>query len=314
MDKKEKYKYLTGVIAPIVTPWTDDGRLDEGEFRKQVRFVLDAGVHGISPCGSTGEGAMVHDDERNRMIQICKEENHNGVPVVAGIIRHSTRDAVKAGKEAKKAGADALMITPIQYLGGTDADGNYRFYKAISDEVEMPIIIYNVIPQNEIKPEVAYRLLDIENVIGIKQSVGGVHAFMQMRIKCGKKGFIYAATDELMYTTYELGADGAIAAILCLFPELCVKLWDLNKTGKNREALKLQEMIYPIWMNIIGAQFPRRLKAALYCIGRGCGKSLSPLDEASKEEFRQINEAVRPYLAYEASFKKTHTFMKGAKA
>ncbi|MGI6622722.1 MAG: dihydrodipicolinate synthase family protein [Acetivibrionales bacterium] len=303
MTKKEKYKHLTGIIAPVVTPWTKDEKLDEEAFRKQVRFIIDAGVHGISPAGSTGEGAMVRDEERNRMIQIIKEENHNNIPIVAGIIRHSTRDAVKAAIEAKAEGANALMITPIQYLGGTDAEGNYRFYKAISDAVDLPIIIYNVVPQNEITPEDAYHLLDIENVIGIKQSVGGIHAFMQMKTKCGDKGLMYAATDELMYTTYELGADGAIAAILGLFPALCVKLWDLKEEGNSKEALKLQEMIYPIWMNIIGSQFPRRLKAALECIGRGCGESLSPLNAASEEEFEQIKAAVQPYLEYERSLK-----------
>lgn len=303
MTKREKFKYLCGIIAPVVTPWTEDGEMDEAEFRKQVRFIMDTGVHGISPCGSTGEGSAIHNDERNRMIRICKEENHNNIPIVAGIICPSTRDAVKASLEAKEAGADALMITPIQYLGGTDAEGNYRFYKSISDAVGLPIIVYNVVPQNEIKPDVAFRLLDIEYVVGIKQSCGGVHAFMQMKVKCCEKGLMYAATDELMYTTYELGADGAIAAILGLFPSLCVKLWDLKEAGESREALKLQEMIYPIWMNIIGAQFPRRLKAALQCIGRPCGKGLSPLDEASEEEFKQINEAVQPYLAYERSLK-----------
>jgi len=298
MTKREKYKYLTGIIAPVVTPWTKDETLDEEACRKQVRFILDAGVHGISPAGSTGEGSMVSDDERNRMIRIIKEENHNNVPVVAGIIRHSTRDAVKAAKEAKEAGADALMITPIQYLGGTDGDGNYRFYKAISDAVDLPIIIYNVVPQNEITPDMAYRLLDIENVIGIKQSCGGIHGFMAMKAKCGNKGLMYAATDELMYTTFELGADGAIAAILGLFPDLFVKMWNLKEEGKSEEALKIQEMIYPVWMKIIGAQFPRRMKAALECIGRGYGESLSPLNRATEEEYEQIKTALQPYFEF----------------
>lgn len=304
MNKREKYGYLHGIIAPVITPWTRDERLDEDAFRKQVRFILDAGVHGISPAGSTGEGCMVHDDERNRMIEICREENDRGVPIVAGIIRHSTRDAVKAAREAKEHGADALMITPIQYLGGTDGDGNFRFYQAISDAVDLPIIVYNVVPQNEIKPEVAERLLDIERVVGIKQSCGGVHAFMAMKARCGHKGLMFAATDELMYTTYEMGADGAIAAILGLFPELCVKLWNLKDSGDNREALRLQEMIYPIWMNIIGAQFPRRLKAALDCIGRPCGESMAPLNRASEEEYAQIRAAVQPYLEYQRSLGK----------
>ncbi|HWS43170.1 MAG TPA: dihydrodipicolinate synthase family protein [Pseudoflavonifractor sp.] len=304
MTKREKYRHLTGVIAPVITPWTAEGTLDEDSFRTQVRFILDAGVHGISPAGSTGEGAMVRDEERVRMLEIIREENHSRIPVVAGVIRHSTRDAVKAALEAKAAGADALMITPIQYLGGTDDDGNYRYYDEISRQVGLPIIIYNVVPQNEISPDLAARILDgVENVVGIKQARGGICGFMAMKNRCGEKGLMYAATDEMMYTAYELGADGAIAAILGLFPALCVKLWDLNAAGEREEALRLQEMIYPIWMKIIGSQFPRRMKAALEFIGRGCGEALAPLCGASPEERREIEAAVQPYLAYERSLK-----------
>ena len=193
------------------------------------------------------------------------------IPIVAGIIRHSTRDAIKAAREAKQHGADALMITPIQYLGGTDADGNYRFYEAISDAVDLPIIIYNVVPQNEIKPEVAFRLLDIQNVIGVKQSCGGVHEFVQMKTLCGERADVRRDGRTDMYDV-QLGADGAI--------------WrDAGCSGALREALGPQEAGdsreeigtghgSPDLDDIIGAQFPRRLKAIRYR-QRGCGEPVA---------------------------------------
>lgn len=299
MTKREKYRYLRGIIAPVVTPFTDEGILDEGAFRAQAKFIMEAGVHGISPGGSTGEGCAIHDDERVRMIEIIMEENKRHIPIVAGIIRHSTRDAIKAGFECASAGADALMITPLQYLGGTDAAGNYRYYEAISNAVKLPIIIYNVVPQNVVTPESAYEMLrGIEHVVGIKQSAGGVHSFMAMIGKCGAEGMIYAATDELPYTTYEMGADGEIAAILGLFPELSVRIWDLHEQGAVAEGLKLQKLVYDIWMCIIGPQFPRRLKAALECIGRGCGGALAPLGRSPEDEYAQIKAALLPYFQY----------------
>ena len=299
MNKREQYSYLYGIIAPVVTPYNEDGTFNSDEFRKQAQFIMDAGVHGISPGGSTGEGCAIHDDERNEMIRIIKEENTRNIPIVAGIIRHSTRDAIKAAREAKEAGADALMITPIQYLGGTDADGNYRYYDAISEAVDLPIIIYNVIPQNEVKPDDAYRMLKgIKNLVGIKQSRGSIDGFAAMYEKCHEEGLIFAATDEMPENTYLMGADGEIAAILGLFPELSVKIWDLHKEGKYQEAMDLQRMVYTVWMSITGSQFPRRLKAALECIGRGCGGALAPLGRASDEEFEQIRNALKPYLEY----------------
>ncbi|MCX7027160.1 MAG: dihydrodipicolinate synthase family protein [Spirochaetes bacterium] len=300
MTKREEYAYLSGIIAPVVTPFTDGGALDEDAFRAQAKFIMNAGVQGISPGGSTGEGCAIHDEERVRMIEIIKEENDRNIPIVAGIIRHSTRDALKAGLECRKAGASALMVTPIQYLGGTDMDGNYRYYQAISDVVQMPVIIYNVVPQNIVSPESAYEMLrGIEYLLGIKQSTGGVHSFMAMQQKCGREGMIYAATDELPYTTYEMGADGEIAAILGLFPELSVKIWNLYKQGKAEEGIRLQRLVYNVWMSITGSQFPRRLKAALDCIGRGCGGALAPLGYASETEYTQIRNALKPYFEYE---------------
>ena len=299
MNKRERFQHLKGIIAPVITPFDEDENLDEARFRTLVRYILDAGVHGISPGGSTGEGCAIRAEERVRMIGIIREENREGIPIVAGIICHSTRDAVSASLQAKESGADALMVTPLQYLGGTDDDGNYQYYQAISESVGLPIIIYNVIPQNEITPELCERLLDIDYVVGIKQSRGGVGGFMDMKLRCGEKGLIYAALDELPYTTYELGADGEIAAILGLFPAMSMKIWNLYQQGAVQEGLRLQQVLYTIWRSITGSQFPRRMKAALQCLGIDAGISLSPLCGASQKELAEIKEAVALYRKHE---------------
>lgn len=281
-----------GIISPIITPFNDEERLDVRTFRKEFKYLSGTDIHGISPGGSTGEGNLLRDEELVRMIEVIQEENTRHIPVVAGIIKHSTRDAILTGLKAKKAGADALMVTPIQYLGGTDDKGNYEYYDRISESVGLPIIIYNVIPQNEIKPELFYRMLDIPNVFGIKQSVGGIQAFYEMKIVCGDKGHIYSATDDMLYTTFDLGADGAIAAILTLFPEYCVKMWDAYIAGDHKTALVLQNKIYPVWNKIKGPQFPRRIKEALKQVGREVGRACSPLLEASEEEKSAISDAL----------------------
>lgn len=281
-----------GIISPIITPFDRDEKLDEKVFRKEARYLLSTGIHGISPGGSTGEGNLIHDDEFARMIEIIQEENTRKIPVVAGIIKASTRDAIVSGLKAKKAGADALMITPIQYLGGTDDNGNYEFYDRISETVGLPIVIYNVVPQNTISTKLFYRMTDIPNILGIKQSVGGIQAFYDMKINCGHKAYIYAATDDMLYSTFDLGADGAIAAILSLFPEYSVKIWDATLAGDRKTALELQNKIYPVWNKITGPQFPRRLKEAMNQRGRAVGIACSPLSDASPEEKQSIHEAL----------------------
>jgi len=273
---------LHGVIPPALTTFTVDDTLDKDKYRAQVRYLLDAGVHGISPGGSTGEGAALTDDELAAMISIMTEENHAEVPIVAGVIRSSTRDAVRTGKAARDAGAHALMVTPTFYnVLVPDDDGNLAYYEAISDQVGLPIVIYNVVPQNEVSPALFSRLLGVEHVVGIKQSVGGIGAMYDMEVTCGDRGLVFAATDEMLASCFTLGADGAISAILSLFPRLSVKMWDLTQAGMPAEALAIQNTLFPVWKIIRGPQFPTRMKAATKILGRDCGHSRSPMSAVS---------------------------------
>ena len=284
--KGENFK---GIIAPVISPFDANDKLDEAIFRKEVKYLLKTGIHGISPGGSTGEGAALSANELARMVEIIREENHAGIPIVAGVIRNSTRDAIETGLAAKKAGADALMVTPTSYnVLVPDDDGNYEYYNRISAAVGLPIIIYNVVPQNEIKPHLFTRLLEIENVIGIKQSCGGIDGFYKMQLANGDKGMVYSATDEMLYSTFDLGACGAIAAILTIFPQYCIEMWDCVQKGNNRRARELQDKIYPIWRQIAGPQFPRRVKQVLRMLGRETGLCRSPIMEAPLAEREKL--------------------------
>lgn len=292
-----KNNKLKGIIAPVVTPFDSNEELDENSFRREVRYLLNAGIHGISPGGSTGEGCAITDDELCRMVEIIQEENTFQIPVVVGIIRHSTKAAVKASLLAKKAGATALMVTPISYLGGTDDKGNVEFYRRISEETGMPVIVYNVIPQNEIKPYVFSEILDkCPNVIGIKQSVGGIQAMLDMKLVCGDRANIYAATDDMLYTSFELGADGAIAAIITVFPQECIEMWNAAVSGDFKTGIDLQNKLYPIWNKIKAARFPRGIKEALNFMGRSVGIPRSPVSECTKFEAEEIREIMRQYM------------------
>ena len=278
-----------GIISPLVTPYTAEEQLDESLFRKQVQHLVSCGVHGISPGGSTGEGVAVTDEELARMVEICREEAPAGFPIVAGVIRNSTRAAVAAGLAAKQAGASVLMVTPTSYnVLVPDEQGNYDFYRTISNKVQLPIIVYNVVPQNEIKPSLFRQLCEIENVIGIKQTVGGFQGFYDMYMVNRDAGMVYCATDDMLYSAFDLGACGAIAAILSVFPKECVTIWDAVQAGDADTARKLQGELYPKWQAIKGAQFPRRLKEVLKQMGMDYGIALSPNLEATEEEKQLI--------------------------
>jgi dihydrodipicolinate synthase/N-acetylneuraminate lyase len=276
---------LKGIISPVITPFTDKDEVDFALYEQHLDRLLAAGIHGVSPGGSTGEGAALSDSELSRMVALARRKAGDR-PVVAGVIRSSTRAALDTAKAARDAGADALMVTPVFYnvLVPND-EGNIDFYSRISEEVGLPIIVYNVVPQNTISPELFKRMLDtIPNVVGIKQSVGGIQALYAMRL-IARDALVYAATDEMLYSCFTLGADGAISAILALFPELSVQLWELNQAGKHEDALRIQDQMHAIWMQITGPQFPSRIKEALRQRGVESGFSRSPsspVDEPTK--------------------------------
>jgi len=284
--------WLKGIIPPLITPFDQQGNLDEKLIRDEIAVLLKANINAISPGGSTGEGASLDDEELVRIITIIRGIDQN-IPIIAGVIRNSTRAAIRTALCAKEAGANALMVTPVSYnVLVPDDEGNYAFYQEIASQVGLPIVIYNVVPQNTISAFLFQRLLDIPEVVGIKQSVGGISSFYEMKMECGDKGKIFSATDEMLYSTFELGADGAISAILTVFPELCVNLWKMVQEGRLEEALAIQDRLYFTWKTIAGNQFPIRIKYALELLGRTPGYTRSPICHLSKEEKDKIQSAM----------------------
>ncbi len=286
-------KIIKGMIPPVVTPFTADGKIDEVRIAKEMDVAIAAGVHGLSVGGSTGEGPTLRDEELRDLIGIAKEHVAPAQPIVCGIMRTCTRDAVRAGLTAKEAGADAIMVTPTAYnVLVPDEEGMFDFYSTISREVELPIIIYNVIPQNTITPRLFHRLLDeTQYVRSVKQSVGGVPALYAMLMEVGDKGNVFAATDDMLGTCFALGACGAISAVVSVFPKECVEMWDATQAGDLARAKAIQDRLYHPWQCIAGNQFPIRLKYALQVLGRDAGFCRSPIIHLSDAEKRQIEQA-----------------------
>lgn len=283
---------LEGIIPPVVTPFDQNEVMDEGALRREVRFLADAGVHGVSFGGSTGEGALLSDEELVRGVEICREEVTGKLPVICGIIRNSTRDAIKAGRSAGKAGADVLMVTPVHYHQASEA-GNIHFYRTVAQETGLSVIVYNVVKNNPILPQVMEEISEIQGIVGLKQSYGGIHMLTDMIYRCGGKIKVFAAQDDLLFASYLLGADGAISAVLSVFPELCVRQWDAVKSGNLKLAREIHYRILPVWRRLEGGDFPAKIKAALRILGRDAGMARSPLMEPPAEEMEEMMDAIR---------------------
>jgi len=275
---------LTGMIAPMVTPFGENEELDLNATRKEVKYLLNTGIDGISTGGSTGEGALLSNEEIKKVIEIIIEENTKKIPIVAGIINNSTREAIKTALIAKKAGADALLITPVFYFGATP-EGNYEYYKLIAEKVKLPIIIYNVVPTKMLK------ISEIKEVIGIKQV--GIEELVAMVATCGDRVKVFSACDDMLYGTYVSGACGAISAMIAAVPDLCVQQWEAFKKGDQKTAMELQRRLYSVREAYNFRPFPGMLKEIINQLGRPVGKSRSPILEPDAKEKEFIKNQLR---------------------
>jgi 4-hydroxy-tetrahydrodipicolinate synthase len=281
-----------GILPPMVTPFLDDESVDEAGVRAEARYLLETGVHGLCVGGSTGEGHTLSIDEICRMTEIVQEEADGAVPVIAGIIRDSTRDVIAFGRALKAAGANALQITPIHYVFTSGDDGTYAFYDRIATEVDLPIVIYNVVPWNTVSPETLMRLSEIDQVVAVKQSGGDIHKLADLLLMNDGRLTIYSAVDDLLYPSFCLGAHGSIAAILTVLPAHSVALWDAVQRGDHAEALRLHEQLLPVWRAVGTADMSARVKTALALQGRPAGIPRHPILPVSDEVRDEIAAAL----------------------
>ncbi len=271
MMKNHESSRLTGMVPPIVVPFDENGDIDGAALRAEVKYLLATGIDGISSGGSTGEGALLDDADLRCCLEIIGEENHKRLPVYAGIIRNSTRDAVRAALDAKALGADAVLVTPVIYHGATEEE-NFEFFREISEAVQLPTIIYNVVPNNLISPELFYRMTRLEWVHGIKQ----VDPVRMAEMATAGDYNVYCACDQMLYGTYVSGACGAISAMITIAPELCVRQWAAFQAGDQAAAVAIQKKLTPIVATYLRPPYPPKVKALINLQGRTGGLPRKP--------------------------------------
>lgn len=285
---------LSGIMPPMVTPFDESEEIDEGALRVQVKFMLDRKVHGLVSGGSAGEGFTLSTDELRRIVAITCEEVGGRVPVVAGIIVDSTRQAIESARAVADLGVAALQITPVHYIYKPDDESTFDHFRAVADEVGIPILIYNVIPWNYVSTELLLRMMrEIPLVVGVKQSAGDLKTLADLIIYAQPEDRILAAIDALLYPSFALGAHGVISQILAAIPGPCVELWNLVQSGAHVEARQLHERMLRLWNAIYSQNRVAVTKHVLALQGCPTGLPRRPLAPASASQ----RAAVRQPLA-----------------
>ena len=173
-------KEIRGVIPPILTPMDEEENIDEAELRNQVNRLIDAGVHGIFAFGTNGEGYILSEEEKERVLEIVIEETAGRVLVYAGTGAVSTRDTIRLSKRAKDMGADVLsVITP--WFAAASQEELIEHYTAVAKAVDLPIVLYNIPARtgNALTPAAVAKLARVDNIVGAKDSSGNFDNMLQ---------------------------------------------------------------------------------------------------------------------------------------
>ncbi|MEM0989043.1 MAG: dihydrodipicolinate synthase family protein [Pseudomonadota bacterium] len=284
---------LGGIIAPFTTPFTEGGEIDLSAVPGQVDWLIANGVHGLAAGGSTGEGHALNRDEYVSLMGQTIEAVDGRVPVVAGIIANSTAEAAARGQLVKGLGVAALQITPPSYLFKPDDDSLVRHFQEIHAECDVPILIYNVVPWCYLSPALLLRIMDeVPGVLGVKQSAGDMKLFADLVRQANPRNLIFSAVDALLYPSYQLGAIGAIAAILTAAPGPSVKLWDAVGAGDWQTARDLHERLMPLWDAIGQDNMPSLCKYAQHLQGVDAGVARKPTSPATKDQKQAVRAAL----------------------
>jgi 4-hydroxy-tetrahydrodipicolinate synthase len=285
---------IFGIVPPVTTPFDPQDRIDVDALRAELRYLIEtAKVHGLTVCGSTGEGHTLTMEETRQITAIAVEEAAGRVPVITGIIADSTRSAIESGRAVADLGVAALQVTPVHYLFRPDDAAMQRFFARIAEVTAIPVMIYNVVPWAYLSPALLTRIIcEVEGVIGVKQSAGDLKMLADLLLLLQDRGVVMSAVDALLYPSFVLGAHGAIAAILTAVPGLCVRLWDAVQAGEHQKALELHTQLLRIWNAIWGNNLPANVKYAMELQGRSAGQPRAPMPPASAEQQASIRQSL----------------------
>ncbi|BBG00091.1 MULTISPECIES: 4-hydroxy-tetrahydrodipicolinate synthase [Pseudonocardia] len=240
---------IRGSIAPVITPFTDDGALDLASLRGLVRWQLESGSHGVSIGGSTGEPSAQTVAERIEAIRAVAAEIDDAVPFLPGTGSAKLDETLEITAAARDAGADAaLVITP--YYARPTQEALYRWYRTIAAEFpDLPIVIYNVPSRTavDVAPETVARLFaDCENVVGIKETTKDFEHFSRVLHLCGRELLVWSGIELLGLPLLALGGAGFISAVSNLAPSAVARMYEAWESGDHEAARELHYGLHPL--------------------------------------------------------------------
>ncbi len=284
-----------GAITALVTPFKGNA-LDEAAYKKLVEWQITQGIHGIVPCGTTGESPTLSADEHNRVVETCVQTARGRVTIIAGAGSNSTAEAVEYTKHAAKAGADAVLsVTP--YYNKPTNKGLYLHYKAISESANIPIILYNVAGRagKNIDPETMAKLASIKNIIGVKEASGNLEQMKKIREICPKDFLLISGDDALTLPVMDMGGVGIISVASNIVPADVAALVNAYNKGDKQKAQSINAKLLPLVETLFIESNPIPVKTACELMGLCSAAMRLPMCEMEDATLAQLKAALKVY-------------------
>lgn len=288
---------VKGVIPPILTPMDEEEKINEEQLRIQVNRLIGAGVHGIFALGTNGEGYILSETEKERVLETVIEETAGRVPVYAGTGAVSTKDTIRISQRAKAMGADILsVITP--WFAAASQEELIGHYMAVARAVDMPVVLYNIPARtgNALSPATVEKLSEVDNIVGVKDSSGNFDNMLQYIERTRGRNFaVLSGNDSLILWNLLAGGSGGIAGCANVFPKNMAGIYDAFAQGDLERAKACQDNIRA-FRNCFRFGNPNTVvKTAVAMLGYPVGKCRKPFDRISAEGLQAMEQVLLQY-------------------
>ncbi len=284
-----------GSVVALITPFKK-GKIDYKALSKLVEFHIENGTNALLPCGTTGESATLSMEEHEDLIEAIVGFASGRIQVIAGTGANNTLEAIELTRHAKKAGADgSLQVCP--YYNKPTQEGLYLHFKTILEEVDIPVMLYNIPSRTGINMsmETVKRLSELKNIVAIKEASGNLEQMAQIKRVCGDDILLFSGDDALTLPVLSVGGVGVVSVIANIMPK---QVSEMIRAFENKE-LERARQIYFDMMEIVKAMFietnPIPVKTAMALMGMIEPEIRLPLCEMSKDNLSKLKKVLKKY-------------------
>jgi len=282
-----------GSFVAIVTPFNDDGSLDDDKLKELIEFQIENGTHGIVPCGTTGESPTLTHDEHDHVVELTVETADGRVQVIAGAGSNSTAEALRLTQHAKAVGADgALVITP--YYNKPTQNGLYAHFMHIADQVDIPVVVYNVPGRTgtDLQTTTLAKLATHQNIIGLKEATGQLSRASEAVNACDDEFTVLSGDDVNTLPIMAVGGKGVISVLANVAPKEVADMCNTFKAGDLQTAQQIHHQTMQLALDLFIDTSPIPVKTVLQMMGKLNGRMRLPLAPMSDDTLEVLRQTV----------------------